>query len=39
VVITDHAVFDYQKILEKSRLIVDTRNAFKNVISDKIVRL
>jgi UDP-N-acetyl-D-glucosamine dehydrogenase len=39
VVITDHAGFEYQKILAKSKLIVDTRNAFKNVISDKIVRL
>ncbi len=39
VVVTDHSAFDYGAVLEKARLIVDTRNAFKNVQSDKIVRL
>jgi len=39
VVVTDHSVFDYQALLEKAPLIVDTRNAFKSVHSDKIVRL
>jgi UDP-N-acetyl-D-glucosamine dehydrogenase len=39
VVVTDHAKFDYPAILEKAKLIVDTRNAFKNMSSDKIVRL
>jgi UDP-N-acetyl-D-glucosamine dehydrogenase len=39
VVVTDHAEFDYPAILEKSKLIVDARNAFKNVSSEKIVRL
>jgi len=39
VVVTDHSAFDYGAVLEKAKLIVDTRNAFKNVISDKIVRL
>jgi UDP-N-acetyl-D-glucosamine dehydrogenase len=39
VIVTDHAKFDYPAILERAKLIVDTRNAFKNVSSDKIVRL
>ena len=39
VVVTDHSGFDYQAILEKAALIVDTRNAFKNQSSGKIVRL
>ena len=39
VVVTDHAKFDYPAILEKSKLIVDTRNAFKKHSSPKIVRL
>jgi UDP-N-acetyl-D-glucosamine dehydrogenase len=39
VVVTDHSDFDYPDILQRARLIVDTRNAFKNHPSDKIVRL
>jgi len=39
VVVTDHASFDYAGIVERARLIVDTRNAFKNHPSPKIVRL
>jgi len=39
VVVTDHADFDYPAILEKSKLIVDTRNAYHNLASPKIVRL
>jgi UDP-N-acetyl-D-glucosamine dehydrogenase len=38
-VITDHAAFDFSKLLDRARLIVDTRNAFRGVVSDKIVRL
>jgi UDP-N-acetyl-D-glucosamine dehydrogenase len=29
VVITDHRVFDYPRIVSLSRLVVDTRNAIK----------
>jgi UDP-N-acetyl-D-glucosamine dehydrogenase len=29
VIITDHKIFDYAMILDKARLIVDTRNAIK----------
>ena len=39
VVVTDHADFDYPAILERSKLIVDTRNAYRNLASPKIVRL
>ena len=39
VIVTDHKKFDYPKIVERARLIVDTRNALKGNPSDKIVRL
>lgn len=39
VVVTDHAKFDYPGILDAASLIVDTRNAYKSQVSDKIVRL
>jgi UDP-N-acetyl-D-glucosamine dehydrogenase len=39
VVVTDHSKFDYAALVERSRLIVDTRNALKSFQSDKIVRL
>jgi len=39
VIITDHSNFDYEAIHEKAKLIVDTRNAYRNRKSDKIVRL
>ncbi|MEO8368476.1 MAG: nucleotide sugar dehydrogenase [Candidatus Solibacter sp.] len=39
VIITDHAAFDYPGLVERSRLLVDTRNALKGVHSNKIVRL
>ena len=39
VIVTDHKAFDYEKILERARLVVDTRNALKGRKSEKIVRL
>jgi UDP-N-acetyl-D-glucosamine dehydrogenase len=39
VIVTDHAAFDYAAVLEQAQLIVDTRNALKGCVSDKIVRL
>jgi len=39
VIITDHRAFDYAGLLERARLIVDTRNALKGAASPKIVRL
>src|SRR5579872_5851743 len=39
VVVTDHSTFDYPKIAEQAKLIVDTRNALRGISSSKIVRL
>jgi UDP-N-acetyl-D-glucosamine dehydrogenase len=39
VVVTDHSAFDYGELVARSKLIVDTRNALKGIVSDKIVRL
>ena len=39
VIVTDHKKFDYSKLVEKSKLILDTRNALKGIKSDKIARL
>ena len=39
VIITDHTAFDYRALVDRSRLVVDTRNALKGFVSDKIVRL
>ena len=39
VIVTDHRKFDYAKIVERAKLIVDTRNALKGNTSEKIVRL
>ena len=39
VIVTDHSAFDYKSLVDKAPLIVDTRNALKNVVSKKIVRL
>jgi len=39
VVVTDHSAFDYRKIADEAKLIVDTRNALKGISSSKIVRL
>jgi UDP-N-acetyl-D-glucosamine dehydrogenase len=39
VIVTDHKGFDYSKIVAGAKLIVDTRNALKGHVSEKIVRL
>jgi len=39
VIVTDHKAFNYPRIVERARLIVDTRNALKGNPSEKIVRL
>jgi UDP-N-acetyl-D-glucosamine dehydrogenase len=39
VIVTDHSDFNYEKILDSAKLIVDTRNALKKFRSEKIVRL
>jgi UDP-N-acetyl-D-glucosamine dehydrogenase len=39
VIVTDHAAFDYAALVNRARLIVDTRNALKGFHSGNIVRL
>jgi UDP-N-acetyl-D-glucosamine dehydrogenase len=39
VIVTDHKKFDYPRIVERAKLVVDTRNALKGNRSEKIVRL
>jgi UDP-N-acetyl-D-glucosamine dehydrogenase len=39
VIVTDHSAVDYTAVVERSKLIVDTRNALKGFRSQKIVRL
>jgi UDP-N-acetyl-D-glucosamine dehydrogenase len=39
VIVTDHQKFNYPELVASARLIVDTRNALKNVNSPNIVRL
>jgi len=39
IIVTDHHDFDYDALVTRARLIVDTRNALKGRVSDKIVRL
>lgn len=37
-IMTDHSDYDYNAIVKQSTLVVDSRNATKGIISDKIVR-
>jgi len=39
VIVTDHKAFDYSALVDNARLIIDTRNALKSRMSQKIVRL
>ncbi|MGH9661016.1 MAG: nucleotide sugar dehydrogenase [Bryobacteraceae bacterium] len=39
VIVTDHTGVDYRGLAQKAALVVDTRNALKGVVSDRIVRL
>ena len=38
VILTDHSVYDYDKIVQESKLVVDTRNACGNIKSTKIIK-
>ncbi len=38
VIVTDHSDYDYKKIVEEARLVVDTRNATRGISSPKVVR-
>ncbi len=35
---TDHSDYDYARIVEEAQLVIDTRNATKGIVSNKIVR-
>jgi UDP-N-acetyl-D-glucosamine dehydrogenase len=37
-IVTDHTSYDYARIVEQSQLVVDSRNATKGIVSEKIVR-
>ena len=37
-IVTDHSDYDYERIVNEARLVVDTRNATKGIKSPKIVR-
>jgi UDP-N-acetyl-D-glucosamine dehydrogenase len=36
-IVTDHSDYDYKKIVQEAKLVVDTRNATKGIGSEKIV--
>ena len=38
VIVTDHTSYNYQQIVDQSNLVIDTRNATKGIVSDKILR-
>ena len=38
VIVTDHSDYDYQRIVQESQLVVDTRNATRGIVNPKIVR-
>jgi len=38
VIVTDHSDYDYPRIVQEAKLVVDTRNATKGIKSPKIVR-
>ncbi|MFC1887965.1 nucleotide sugar dehydrogenase, partial [Candidatus Cloacimonadota bacterium] len=38
-VVTDHSCYDYGKLAGEAKLILDTRNAFKEIENDKIIKL
>ncbi|EHQ92013.1 nucleotide sugar dehydrogenase [Desulfosporosinus youngiae] len=34
-ILTDHTIVDYERVVEKAKLVVDTRNATKNVLGNR----
>jgi UDP-N-acetyl-D-glucosamine dehydrogenase len=38
VIVTDHTTYNYKEIVDQSQLVIDTRNATKGIISEKILR-
>jgi UDP-N-acetyl-D-glucosamine dehydrogenase len=39
VIVTDHSSYDYARIVEKARLLLDTRNATKGLVSTNILKI
>lgn len=39
VIVTDHSGYPYREVVAEARVVVDTRNATRGIVSDKIVRL
>jgi UDP-glucose 6-dehydrogenase len=39
VIVTDHSAYPYRDIVEAARVIVDTRNATKGIVSEKILKI
>lgn len=39
VIVTDHTSYDYPRIVETARLVLDTRNATKGIVSPKILKI
>lgn len=37
-IVTDHSDYDYERIVRESKLVVDSRNATRGIVSDKIVQ-
>ena len=38
VIVTDHTSYNYQQIVDQSKLVIDTRNATKGIVSNKVLR-
>ena len=38
VIVTDHSSYDYKWIVQNSQLVIDTRNATRGIVNEKIVR-
>ncbi len=38
-IVTDHSAFPYKEIVAAAKGVVDTRNATKGIVSDKIIKL
>jgi len=39
IIVTNHSAFDYRALVDRSPLVVDTRNSLRGMVSEKIVRL
>jgi len=38
IIVTDHSSYDYKWIVQHSQLVIDTRNAARGIVSEKVVR-